>query len=263
LDRNQQKRGTYNTIDEIALNFPYWQNHQVRYFIDVLVERDILIKGNHNKSSFDKTCWYAFKDEEKWNFSNKSYERENSQIERLKSSNRKEKIRKTIPSSLPSSLASSIQDLGQKMTLAVHKEKEKTLDICKRWNVSEEQSEAFNFLKKCGIDAEDKKLCYWAKNFPLQRLIDVYNEAKHNKAKSLRMYMSKLLDENKVVFNCRIEANSQFAKDFMSENKWHGPKVYKKYMRIPIGLDYTEISFDMESKDFIHRFLEKYENTRR
>jgi hypothetical protein len=49
----------------------------------------------------------------------------------------------------------------------------------------------------------------------------------------------------------------------MSENKWHGPKVYKKYMRIPIGLDYTEISFDMESKDFIHRFLEKYENTRR
>lgn len=146
------------------------------------------------------------------------------------------------------------------MTLAVHKDEEKTLVLSKRWGLNEDQVESFRFLKSCDIDAEDKNLCYWAKNYPLRRLIDVFNEAKHNKARSLKNYMGKLLDEKKVVFNSRIEANSSFAKDFVKQHGWYGPKLYQKYMKIPVGNDFVEIDFDMESKDFIARLLEKYEN---
>lgn len=182
-----------------------------------------------------------------------------------------------LPRSIPRSLTKSMKDLGQKMTpnvhkskpetlektLAIDKSKIKTLDCCRRWNLSEEEVERFNYLKTCNIDAEDKKLCYWAKNFSMQRLIDVYNEAKHNKARSLRMYMSKLLDEGKTVFNARIEANTLFARDFMYENNWHEPKIYKKYLKVPMGNDYAEINLDIDSKDFIRILLEKYDNSQK
>jgi hypothetical protein len=172
-------------------------------------------------------------------------------------------VNQGLPSSLPRSLTNLKKDLGQKMTMVVHKNEEKTLDIRKRWALNDDQFESYNFLKSCEIDAEDKKLCYWAKTYPLQRLIDVFNEAKHNKARSLRKYMSKLLDFGKTVFNARIEANSSFAKDFMEINHWNTPKIFKNYMKIPIGVDFIEINFDVDSAEFIRRFLEKYENSQR
>ncbi len=168
-----------------------------------------------------------------------------------------------LPSSLPRSLTNLKKDLGQKMTAVVHKNEEKTLDVRKRWVLNDDQFESYNFLKSCSIDAEDKKLCYWAKTYPLQRLVDVFNEAKNNKAKSYRKYMSKLLDQGKVVFNARIEANSSFAKDYMKIHNWNTPKVFKNYMKIPIGVDFIEIDFDMDSEQFMRRLLEKHENSQR
>ena len=248
LDKNFKDGRTwmYQTREEIAAHFPYFSGSMVRRYTDRLVKLGILKKDNFNKKGFDKTLWYAFENEEKFTIG--------------KFAKSIGKNAKPIPKSLPSSLTKDIRDLGQKMTLAVHKDEDKTLDLAKRWVLNEEHMESFRFLKKCEIDATDEKLCFWAKAYPIQRLIDVFNEAKHNKARSLRKYMGKLLDEKKVVFNARIEANSSFAKDFVRQNGWHSPKIFQKYMKIPIGNDFTEISFDMDSKDFLVRLLEKYEN---
>ena len=66
---------TYQTIEEIAIHFPYWTKDQIREIIDRLVKgknrkskkrkndfEPVLIKGNFNKSPFDTTTWYAFAD---------------------------------------------------------------------------------------------------------------------------------------------------------------------------------------------------------
>jgi hypothetical protein len=57
---------TYQTIDEIAAWFRYLNPRKVKYAIDQLVEKGVLIKGNFNKKCFDKTVWYAFKDQKKF-----------------------------------------------------------------------------------------------------------------------------------------------------------------------------------------------------
>lgn len=54
----------YQTRAEISAWFPYFTEKQVRTLIDKLVKYGVIIKGNYNTSNFDKTVWYAFKDEE-------------------------------------------------------------------------------------------------------------------------------------------------------------------------------------------------------
>ncbi len=249
---------TFDTIESIASNFPYYKPHQVKYFINVLVERGILIKGEFNKANFDQTRWYAFKDESAWQFSKSNYGGENSPMGKRKFSNGKEKILHTIPESKPHSLNPVSLELGLQ-TEACDINRLETLDIAKRWRLNDDQMDTFNWLKGKGIDAEDKKLAFWAKTHPLQRLIDVFNESVHNGARSLRKYMSNLLDGKKIVLNSRIQANAEFAIDFAKTNGWGALKVFKKYLTFYMGKSKQEISLDLDTQQFVNTLLVKYE----
>lgn len=72
-NRKQGRTWSYQTRKEIAAWFPYITEDQVRRETDKLVERGVLIKGNFNRSSIDKTIWWAFANEEMFttgNFAN-------------------------------------------------------------------------------------------------------------------------------------------------------------------------------------------------
>ncbi len=70
---------TYQTLDEIAAHFPYLNKSQVFDLLEKLsLGRDrrsknkeiqfepVLLKGNFNKNKYDRTIWYSFVCEEKW-----------------------------------------------------------------------------------------------------------------------------------------------------------------------------------------------------
>jgi len=104
----------YHTLDELASYFPYMTKEEVRTTIDRLCNgksrkskgelefEPLLMTGNFNQTSFDRTTWYAFIDESVLN-SNKSYERAQAQIEKCSSPNQSGLEPITIPSTLPSS----------------------------------------------------------------------------------------------------------------------------------------------------------------
>ena len=96
---HEDRTWSYQTLQDIADHFPYWTVEEVRTIVDRLLlgqnrrskqEKEfepVLIKGNFNKTAFDKTIWYAFIDEEKFvgsgnlrDNSNNSHERANAQI---------------------------------------------------------------------------------------------------------------------------------------------------------------------------------------
>ena len=78
LNRNlhEGRYWTYQTAKQIAANFPYLTEEQVTNIIEKLCtgksrfsKKDktfepVLIKGNFNKSRYDRTVWYAFSDPE-------------------------------------------------------------------------------------------------------------------------------------------------------------------------------------------------------
>ncbi len=50
---------TYNTIDAFCHIFPYWSKKQIRTIIDNCLENELIVKGNYNQTTYDRTCWYA------------------------------------------------------------------------------------------------------------------------------------------------------------------------------------------------------------
>jgi hypothetical protein len=50
---------TYNSRRAFAELFPYLTDKQVRTALDKLVDFGLLVRGNYNKMTMDKTSWYA------------------------------------------------------------------------------------------------------------------------------------------------------------------------------------------------------------
>lgn len=80
---------TYNSHKAFVEIYPYWNEHKIRRILDSLVEQGVLVKGNYNKMSYDRTTWYAFNDE--------SLFLQNSQIELADLPNGSDEIARPIP----------------------------------------------------------------------------------------------------------------------------------------------------------------------
>lgn len=87
----------YNSNKAFQELFPFWSAKTIRTTLDHLRERGVLIVGNHNQSSYDRTLWYAFADEEKWIG-------QKQKIELPKSANEDSEIGTPIPDILPDKL---------------------------------------------------------------------------------------------------------------------------------------------------------------
>jgi hypothetical protein len=64
----------YETTKQISDFFGYMNEKQVGYAIKQLVDNGLIILGNYNKNKFDRTTWYALKDEELLDDSKKEFE---------------------------------------------------------------------------------------------------------------------------------------------------------------------------------------------
>lgn len=54
---------TFNTVKAFADLFPYATAKQIRTALNRLIDAGILTTGNYNKTTYDRTLWYAFTDE--------------------------------------------------------------------------------------------------------------------------------------------------------------------------------------------------------
>lgn len=53
------KSWVYNTIKEWAEQFPFWNERTIRRVLDKLIKDGIVLAGNYNEKSFDRTKWYS------------------------------------------------------------------------------------------------------------------------------------------------------------------------------------------------------------
>ena len=58
-----ERTWTYNTYKAFSEIFPYWNEHKIKRILDSLVNQKVILRENYNKSGYDRTCWYAFVDE--------------------------------------------------------------------------------------------------------------------------------------------------------------------------------------------------------
>lgn len=78
---------TYNTAEAFTKLFPFWSAPQIRRIMKSLEEKGVIIVGEFNDSSYDRTKWYAFAD----TFV------QNTQLDLTKSSPRSNESERPIP----------------------------------------------------------------------------------------------------------------------------------------------------------------------
>lgn len=50
---------SYDTLDALCIQFPFWSKRQIERIINNAVKLGLVIKGNYNKNTYDRTTWYA------------------------------------------------------------------------------------------------------------------------------------------------------------------------------------------------------------
>ena len=50
---------TFNSVKAMAALFPYFSSRQIETAIRKLIDAGLIIKGNYNRNPYDRTCWYA------------------------------------------------------------------------------------------------------------------------------------------------------------------------------------------------------------
>lgn len=60
------KTWCWNSVEAITKYFPFWGPKTVRRVLESLKSKEVIVVSNHNKTSYDRTLWYAFADEAKF-----------------------------------------------------------------------------------------------------------------------------------------------------------------------------------------------------
>lgn len=53
---------TRNDLISFTILFPYWSTRQLERIIKTCIEKGLLLKGNYNKTQYDRTYWYSLTD---------------------------------------------------------------------------------------------------------------------------------------------------------------------------------------------------------
>lgn len=118
----------------------------------------------------------------------------------------------------------------------------------------------FEWLKTLGIDTTEDTLSWWAKNYTMERLQEVYQEVSKRKPKSIGAYMHKLLKSQATVATGRVEVNREYAEIFRDLKGWRALEIMQKYANIDKGNHNIEIDFNMDTEEFRNYLHEKYES---
>ena len=87
----------YNTLDEIAAHFEYWSKKQIERILKKMFDLKLILKGNYNKTSFDRTLWYTLNCQIDIPISGNGYPGIGTPIPNTNTNTKKESISKDIP----------------------------------------------------------------------------------------------------------------------------------------------------------------------
>lgn len=102
---------TFNSNEALQTIFPYFTRRQIQRIFENLIAQGVILKGNWNKTKYDRTLWFAFVDEDRWLKPTKKEENElnllgksnkpNSLIDCTKRGNQNNQMGQPIPYNKP------------------------------------------------------------------------------------------------------------------------------------------------------------------
>ena len=250
---------TYQTLKEIAAHYPYLNEFKVCRLLKKLVDAGVLIKGNYNKSKFDQTQWYAFKNEKMFT----TLQNCNMDVTEVQNPDDESAIpiphTKTHTRTNKQTYADQVDASKSNFSKKSNSKNPVILRQPRRMLVSTSEEEHQKLVDKYGLSITEK--CYdYLQEWKLSKSeTDVKSLSKHTDYFRITKWVRKALDEldgkNPADGNyksSRIEENLKLSKDI--EAKFHSPtwkiEVLSKQIEFvspgnfqPICINYSENGF--------------------
>ena len=286
INKHDGRTWTYQTLKDIAAHFEYWTEEQVREIIEKLCSgrnrkskkddgvdfEPILIKGNYNKKSFDKTTWYAFKNQEmftKGDIPNSTGDTPNSTGD----------IPKPIPDTKPYSKTEYKK--GQCLDDALFKNEKKKMQnkdpnrFVKALNPEQKKlhDELISFNPKWGLKLKSDSICAWfLKNkWSIEKVrmgFEVYKQdvqeaiERGDSVRDMGGSMVSSIKNMRKTKNESFEVNRDTAELMSKRYSWM--TLTKKYVSICFENFKQEVYFNISTSQFISeiesckRIVERY-----
>lgn len=250
----------YQTMDQIAEQFPYFTKEQIRTTLDWLCTgknrhspgekqiEPILMKGNFNKLSFDKTTWFAFVDESFLN-SNNSYERANAQIDNGKCPLEKGKCPTLIPEANNTEAINPFLKKGANISAYEEESPESPLPNRKILIAS-----LIFFARNYGLLILEREVGIWLTKYDTERIQRNLILASKRRPKILIRFMEAALKYDYAKEEDNVKINREFFKRFCFENSIPS-KMTQKYATLPGGYD---LQFKLSPTQFNENVLNFY-----
>lgn len=237
----------YQTLDEIAENFPYLTKEQVRTTIDHLCQgknrrskgeksfEPLLIKGNYNKAAMDRTCWYAFIDESILN-SNNSYERVNAQMEWANAQTSGQ-----MPRPIPKAIKTKATKSSSKEE-AINRDEQLDSPESPLSNRKNKIAILTHYAKDFGFDISERDLGIWLSKYDCDRITRNIALAKRRKWSNLAKFLQSAFKYDYAKEEENSNINKEFLKKFCTKNNFTA-HITKKYATLDGGID-LQFKFD-------------------
>ncbi len=121
----------------------------------------------------------------------------------------------------------------------------------RRFKLTKEQAEIYEWLKGQGINTNDETLCYWTKLYTPKRIKEVVNFAKARQAEGQNIqniggWVQKFLRSGQLVVDENCKINREYLTEFLKSIKWNDLKIYEKYVRDMITGDDLPLTLAIE-----------------
>jgi hypothetical protein len=126
-------------------------------------------------------------------------------------------------------------------------------EYTKKYKLSKEQIEIYEWVKNQNINTDDNTICYWVKTYDPKRIKEVINFAKERaksgqEIRNLGGWIQKFLKTGQAVVDDNCKTNLAFVEQFKLRTNWQDLKVYEKYVKDTVTTD--DLSLTMESEEF-------------
>ena len=264
MNRNQHEGRTWNYCSrrELAMQFAFWTEKEVRSRLDNLVKKGVLIKRNEGLHSWNKQNFYAFVNEEEFGFSKDSYVGPNGPIERPIQANRTAQMGQsyTLSNTLSNQDVDKDNILGETLPLSEKPKKIDNVTPSKRWKLNPDQEIIFEWLKDQNINTEDRILCLWSKTYSVERLCEVIEYAKKTCKTNLGGLINSILFKGFVIPNEKSIENKKFIETFIYENGWSSATALERYAKISMHNGYEEeLPYNIDPKEFKQKIMNLFE----
>lgn len=258
---HDERTWMYQSQKEMAALYPYWTEDVIRKILKKLVDDGVLIKGNYNKTPFDRTIWYAFAFEEIFLI------RKNDGMEPESLPNQFGKTTEPIPDTKTDTESNKGNVLNDVESLPFPNGKSKKKETPTQFPLKKEQQPTLELLQLLDLGCDDKTLMILIRSHPEQKILDAIAhfrmEVENGKEldKKPIAFFRYLLSEKVSLMGEEAIENKKWAQELKKKASWHSLEICNKHCVCTISK--KEINFNTSKEEFQRRMKDSWELMKR